>query len=170
MPSAPDVPPSGSAASAARPLTLGDRVRCPLCRQGQLEALVLMDAFACDFCRHILAADLAKQQVQVVDSSQTMTWVWTGRGWRSLQRPDTRLTPLVWITAGLLLALPGGVIALSSYVLPPLNPSPGLTFGQIWACLTFACHAMIVLWLLAEHYQVPLYVALKVRLLRQRLS
>jgi hypothetical protein len=169
VPSDSSIPsPTPAAGPASRPLGLGDHWPCPLCRQGQLEALVLTDAFACDFCRHILSADIQQQQVQVVDSSQPMAWRWTGEGWRSLHHPDTQLTPLIWIAAGLLLLVPSSLVAVASYLFPPLNPTPGPSFGEVWASLTLACHVAIVLWLLGEHYQVPMYVAAKVRWLQQR--
>ena len=160
--------PASSPDPASQRLSLEEHWPCPLCRQGQLEALVLTDAFACNFCSHILSADIQRQQVQVVDSSQPLAWAWTGARWRSLQHPDTRLTPLIWTAAGLLLLIPSGLIALASYLFPPLHPAPGLSFGEAWASLTFASHLLIVLWLLGEHYQVPIYVAAKVRWLQQR--
>ncbi|WP_036028637.1 hypothetical protein [Leptolyngbya sp. PCC 6406] len=153
-----------------RSLNLTDTYRCPLCRQGDLQALTLIDAFACNFCRHILTADLDRQEVQVVDSSQPITWTWTGQRWQSLSHWGRPLTPLVWITTALLLSLPAGVVSLAGYLFPPLAPAPGLPFSLIWAAITFAAHFLLVLWLLAEHYQFPIYVTMQVRLLQQRPS
>jgi hypothetical protein len=130
--------------------------------------LVLTEAFACNFCRHILTADLLNQRVQVVDSNQPLVWQWTGQRWRSCHQPAAALTPLVWITAGLLLFAPAGLVAGASYLFPPLDPTPGWSFGAVWAIATLALHLLLVLWLLAEHYQLPLYVATKVRIQRQR--
>jgi len=139
---------------------------CPVCRHGQLSQLTLMDAFACNFCRHIFTADLSAQSIRVEDSSQMFAWRWLGDRWLPVRENSIRLSWVVWLGALLITALPPGLIWLSYHTFPPLPDSPWYWFPLLWAFLAFCAHAGFVIWLLAEHHQWPLYVALKVRLQR----
>lgn len=145
-------------------LDLNGRYLCPVCRHGQIEALTLMDAFACDFCRHIFTVNLQNQTVQVVDSAQPMSWRWKGHTWRGVHQDNWNLTLIIWIVGLALVGFPTGLVWLSSHLFPPLPGSPGAQLPAVWAGLTLACHSALVLWLLSEHYQLPLYVSAKVRL------
>jgi hypothetical protein len=157
------------ASSPERPLNLDSAFPCPICRQGTIEAIVLTDAFACEFCRHILSANLADQQVQVVDSTQPLTWGWNGQRWRLVRGDHAQeLSMLVYLTAVVLMVIPAGLVWLSGVLFPPLTPASGLPFSSVWAIITFAAHLSVVLWLIGEYYQIPLYVAAKVRIARSR--
>lgn len=137
---------------------------CPVCRHGHIQTLTLMDAFACDFCRHIFTANLQEQSVQVVDSSQPMGWRWNGRTWRVVYRDDFNLTFVIWAVGTALVALPPGLVWLSSHTFPPLEGSRWSWLPGVWVGLTFSVHFLLVLWLITEHYQFPLYVSVKVKL------
>jgi hypothetical protein len=137
---------------------------CPICRHGQISALTLMDAFACNFCRHIFTANLQNQSVQVVDSSQPMSWRWNGRTWQVAYRDDFNLTLVIWLVAVVLVALPTGIVWLSAHTFPPLPGSPWSWFPVVWMGCTFLVHFFLVAWLMAEHYQLPIYVSGKIRL------
>lgn len=152
-----------------RSLNLNDTYPCPLCRHGQIQTLVLTDAFACNFCRHILAADLSKQRVSVIDSTQKITWRWEGQRWRVQHgEQDSHLSMVVISVAVVLTVVPAGVVWLSGLLFPPLSTaSSSVTFSMMWAFLTFLTHLGLVLWLVGEHYQIPFYIATKVRLLSQ---
>lgn len=142
---------------------------CPVCRHGNIEQLVLMDAFACGFCRHIFEADFEQQTVRVVDSSQgsqAMIWRWNGRSWRSRRVLDGNLTLFLWLISVALVLLPGSMIGVSLYIFPPLEGNPLPWFPLAWVVCTFALHLLLVSWLLAEHYQPTLYVMAKLRLRR----
>ena len=157
------------ASSIERPLNLESSFPCPICRQGSIEAIVLTDAFACEFCRHILSANLAQQQVQVVDSSQPLTWGWNGRQWRLVRGENTQdLSTLVYFTAAVLIMVPASVVWLSGQLFPPLKPTTGLPFSTLWAIITFATHLGFVLWLIGEYHQIPLYIAARLRIARSR--
>ncbi|NER80441.1 MAG: hypothetical protein F6K42_12865 [Leptolyngbya sp. SIO1D8] len=156
---------------AQRPLDLGCSYPCPVCRHGDIQALVLTDAFSCDFCRHILSVDLKRQQVQVVDGPQAISWVWDGQRWRLANGTrDQDVNGLVIIAALFLIVFPASLVWLAGFIFPPLTPSSKIAFSTIWALLTFLAHLGLVLWLVGEYYQIPFYVATKVRLFRQRSS
>jgi hypothetical protein len=123
-----------------------------------------MDAFACNFCRHIFTANLNEQSVQVVDSSQPMSWRWSGRGWRVAYRDDFNLTLALWLVGLAIVGLPPTIIWVSAYVFPPRADSGWVWFPVIWCGCTFLLHFLMVSWLLAEHYQFPLYISSKIRL------
>jgi len=139
---------------------------CPVCRHGQIEALTLMDAFACNFCRHIFTTNLQEQSIRVEDSSQPFVWRWTGRTWRPIQQDDFDLTLVIWLVSVALVALPTALIWLSYHTFPPLPGSTGYWVSTLWTALTFMFHFVLVLWLLVEHYQLPSYIALRIQLQR----
>jgi hypothetical protein len=137
---------------------------CPVCRYGQITGLTLMDAFACNFCRHIFTANLPEQTVQVVDSSQPMSWRWNGRGWKVAYRDDFDLTFIIWLISGAVVVVPSALVWLAAYTFPPLPGSPWAWFPMVWVGCTFLVHLFMVSWLLVEHYQLPLYVMTKIKL------
>lgn len=147
-----------------RPLAYQDTYGCPVCRHGQISAIALMDAFACSFCRHIFTANLAEQSLRVEDSPQPMGWRWNGTRWKPLRHSDVDIAALLWSIGTALVVLPPTLVWLSSHTFPPLPGSAWAQFPLIWVGLTFGLHFTFVAWLLAEHYQVPLYVTTKVRL------
>lgn len=147
-----------------RTLNYQETYACPVCRHGQISALALMDAFACDFCRHIFTANLRDQVVRVEDSSQPMTWRWTGQSWQTANPVNPDLTRTIWGAGTILVLLPPALIWLSSHTFPPMRGSAWEWFPTLWIGLTFFSHFLFVAWLLLEHYQVPLYVACKVKL------
>lgn len=152
--------PSGQA------LNYQDTYLCPVCRHGHITQLVLMDAFACDFCRHIFEANLKQQTVHVIDSSQPMIWYWDGWRWRSKRSGDENLTLFLWLIGGILVILPVAMIGISAYMFPPLPGSRLAWLPTAWAICTFISHLFMVSWLMAEHYQPPLYVLARLRLSR----
>ncbi len=157
----------GAQVADPKVLSYGGTYRCPACASGDLNAIALMDVFACDFCRHIFSANLENQSVHLADSLQPMAWQWNGWRWRTAQQSDTTAGVIWAFTLGLTLA-PVVIIALSNYVFPPLD-STG--FPRLWTALTLGSHSTISVWLLAEYYRWPWYISSRIRLnrLRERL-
>ncbi len=149
--------------SQSRPLTYQETYLCPICRRGEIAALTLMDAFACNFCRHIFTANLREQSVHVEDSSQPMAWRWNGQTWQAANQPDRDITAIIWLVGSILMLMPPTLIWLSYRIFPPLSGSTWQQFPLVWLGITFTLHFLLVVWLLAEHHQVPFYVMLKVR-------
>ncbi len=149
-----------------QPLSHENTYQCPVCRHGQLSGLTLMDAMACDFCRHIFTLDLEQQILRIEDSSQPTTWRWTGRSWLPLRHHSPDLLTGVWMFAIALTVMPGLLVWLSYQTFPPLPNSRGAWLPGVWTLLTVAAHSSIVLWLLCEYYQFSLYVSTKIRLQR----
>jgi len=146
-----------------RSFTLDDAYPCPICRCGQVATLPLMEAFACNFCRHIFTANLREQSLRVEDSSQPMTWRWNGRNWRTVNHVDREVSLLLWAIGSILVILPPVLIGFAAYLFPPLPDSAGSWVPHAWMNLTFGLHFLMVAWLLLEHYQVPLYVSGKIQ-------
>jgi ribosomal protein L37AE/L43A len=147
-----------------RTLEMNGSYVCPVCRHATLEAIVLMDAYSCHFCRHIFTANLIEQTVRVEDSSQPTTWRWMGTQWQATNKVDVDLTIAVWVLGVVISILPPTLIWLSSHTFPPLEDSGWSWFPAVWIALSFSIHFLMVAWLLVEHYQLPVYVAFKVRL------
>jgi hypothetical protein len=129
-----------------------------------------MDAFACNFCRHIFTANLREQTIRLEDSAQVFQWRWwRGRTWKPARRQqDFDLTLIVWLTSMALATLPPALIWLPYHTFPPLPDSRWYWFPALWTVLTFLVHLALVLWLLVEHYQFPAYIALRIQLQRWR--
>jgi hypothetical protein len=147
-----------------RTLNYQETYLCPICRHGQISGITLMDAFSCNFCRHIFTANLSEQLVRVEDSSQPMTWRWNGRKWQAAHQISPDLTIAIWLIGTVLVLVPPALIWLSSHTFPPMRGSVWYWFPTVWISLTFGTHFLFVSWLLAEHYQLPVYVTCKVRL------
>ena len=148
----------------SHPLDYQGTYLCPVCRHGQISAIALMDAFACNFCRHIFTADLNHQSIRVEDSSQPLTWRWNGRTWQTLYQVDADLTAVIWFVGAALVILPPTLVWLSSHTFPPAPGSLWYWFPTVWVSLAFLSHLFFVSWLLAEHYQFAPYISSKVRL------
>ncbi len=161
-----------SFSSKSRSLTETDRYDCPVCRRGEIATLTLMDAYACNFCRHIFTANLAEQILRVEDSVQPMAWRWDGRQWRNVRWAASGmtednyqdLTTLVWVFCLGLMVLPPTIVWLPMQIFPPLAGSAGAWFPMFWAVSTAIAHVTIGVWLLAEHYQWRFYIASRERL------
>ncbi|UFP93356.1 hypothetical protein [Gloeobacter morelensis] len=150
----------GKSLSPKHRLSYQDVYPCPICRHGEISSLVLTEAFACNFCRHIFTADLEENTLRVEDSSQPLSWRWNGRHWQSIHREDFDLTLVIWIVGLALVVFPPTLVWFSYRSLP----EPPLLFPLIWTVVTLIAHLVLVGWLLAEHYQFPLYIAGKIRL------
>lgn len=137
---------------------------CPICRHGQISALTLTDAFACNFCHHIFTANLDKQLLQVADSSQPMVWRWNGRAWKGVHQGDPELTLVLWLVGIALVTLPAFLVWLSAHTFPPEEGSRWSWIPTLWIGLTFFSHLAFVGWLIVEAYQFPFYAVLKVKL------
>ncbi|MGF1518158.1 MAG: hypothetical protein ACFCVB_10185 [Nodosilinea sp.] len=152
-------------------LEAADSYECPMCRHGQIEQMAMMDTYACNFCRHIFDVNLAGQTVHVVDGLQPMVWRWQGRRWRPIYQGGSEVALTLWLVAGVLVIFPAGLVALGGYMFPPLVESigaqnAGVNWSVAWAIGTLTAHGTMVGWLMAEHYQLPIYVLAKIRLQR----
>jgi len=140
---------------------------CPVCRLSQLKAMSLMDAMACDSCRHIFTADLDRQMLKMADRHPSLTWHWNGRNWTAAHLEGVEWGWTYWIFTAAFVILPPTLIGLAAYTFPP---TPGSTLSWlpvVWTGLAFVSHLAIVGWLVMEFYQFPLWTYLRVR--RQQL-
>ncbi len=123
-----------------------------------------MEAFACQSCRHILTVDLPHQQICVADSLQPIHWRWTGNAWQTVRPTTKALTQTIWWVAAGLICLPATLVWVAGYVFPPLPSSQeALPFANLWAGITLGAHGIVVIWLLANYYQLPIYLAATLR-------
>ncbi|ATS19347.1 hypothetical protein L5470_08450 [Synechococcus sp. PCC 6717] len=118
---------------------------CPVCRHGQIAPMVLMDTYACNFCRHILSIDLTHQTARLEDTAMVFRWQWTGTTWRSLNTPPVTLTYTAIVLGVLLITLPPGLVWLGQQMFPPLSGDRWHWFPLFWVGLTFFAHAVLVL-------------------------
>ena len=145
---------------------------CPVCRWGQISSMAMMDAFACDVCRHFFVPQFDRQILQMADRQPPLSWQWTGSGWRGARAGNTNLK-WVFLLAGVPLALlPPAIVLLGAYLFPPVPGTSLAWFPYFWAAIALLAHGSLVVWLAIEAYQFPLglYVATALRRWRERIS
>ena len=140
---------------------------CPVCRLGKLQALPLMDAFACNFCSHIFTANLEEQQLKMPSRQPALIWRWNGKNWTGAHLEDVELGWGYWLAAAALVFIPTTVVGLSVYTFPPTPNTPLSWLPSVWMWLTFLSHLGIIGWLAIEFYQFP--VGAYLRVMRQHL-
>ncbi len=141
---------------------------CPVCRHGKVAAMPLMETFACNFCQHMFTTNFDKQLLKMADSQLPLTWYWNGKNWKGLHREGAEIGWGYLIFALGFVFLPTGIIALGTYLFPPLPDSPLYWLPVIWSILTFLAHLSCLIWLIIEYYQFPIF--LYIRALKRRLS
>ena len=141
---------------------------CPVCRHGKISRMTLMETFACNFCQHIFTTDFERQEIKMADSQLPLSWQWQGKHWQGV-RKDTK--DLKWTYLLLCLAfvgIPTLIVAIATYVFPPLPGSALSWLPLFWVWLTFFAHLFCLIMLVIEYYQLPIMLylsALKRRLL-----
>jgi hypothetical protein len=134
---------------------------CPICRTGQIQPMVLMDAYACNFCRHIFGVDEKRQVVQVMDSVHANSWRWKGKSWQTIYPQNRELSLTIWLAAVAIALIPSLLVWLPMQIFP--SGLEDAWFPKLWLGLTVSLHGLISAWLLLEHYQLQNYVSLKIR-------
>ena len=136
---------------------------CPVCRINQLKGMPLMDAMACDCCRHIFTVDLERQRLKMADRHPPLIWQWNGRNWKGAHLEGVDWGWASWLFAVSFIVLPASIIGLTAYTFPP-SPDSTLAWLPIaWTGLTFLLHLAIVGWLVLEFYQFPVRAYLRAR-------
>jgi rubredoxin len=146
---------------------------CPVCRHGKVSEMLLMETFACNFCQHIFTANFEKQLLKMADSQLPLTWYWNGKGWKGIQREGSEIGWAYLIFALGFVFIPTGIIALGTYLFPPLSGSSLSWLPFCWIILTFCAHLSFIIWLIIEYYQFPIFLyirALKRKLLWSRIN
>lgn len=129
---------------------------CPACRLGQIQALALMDAMACNTCQHIFTANLEKQWLLMADRSPPLVWHWNGRNWTGAHVEGVQLGWKYWLSAAAFVLLPPTLIGLSAYALvTESNASPPL-LSIVWMGLTFLLHLALIGRSVIGFYRFPL--------------
>jgi ribosomal protein L28 len=150
----------------SRSLSYDDSYACPICGQGTLFGMTLMDAYACNACRHLFTANLTEQILRVEDNATPMAWRWSGTRWRSVQAANQDLTLLVWICCIAIMFVPPAIVWVPAQIFPPLEGSKAAWFPDVWFVAIVVGHVSIGTWLLAEHYQWQPYIVNRERLNR----
>lgn len=143
------------------PLSYHGVYRCPVCRYGEISNLAMMDAFACNFCNHIFTANLNQNSIELADSSLPLQWYWNGRRWQGAHRADVELGWGIGLAAIAIVLLPTTLLGLAAYMFPPIPGSNLSWLPVFWTISAFFAHLTIVIWLLVEYYQFPVFVFLK---------
>lgn len=140
---------------------------CPVCRLGQIEALPLMDAMACNSCRHIFTATLEKQRLFMADRQPSSIWWWNGRTWVGTHVEGMKLGWGYLLIAATFVLLPPTLIGLSAYFLLETPGTSKSWVPGVWTGLTFLSHLGIIGCAVVGFYQFSIGAYLRV--MRQHL-
>jgi hypothetical protein len=141
-------------------LSLEGIYTCPVCRYGEISALALMDAFACNFCQHILSAEIERQSVKMADVSSGLGWYWNGRSWQASSN-SVQIGWEIKLASVAFVLLPTTLMGLAAYIFPPIPGSAFSWFPLVWTGLTFFCHLGILISIFVDYYQFPLGLYLR---------
>jgi hypothetical protein len=128
---------------------------CPACRLGQIQALPLMDAMACNACRHIFTANLEKQRLLMVDRSPLLVWHWNGRNWTGAHVEGVKLNWRYWLIAIAFVLLPPTLIGVSAYALVTESGASPPLLSIVWTALTFLLHLALIGRSIIGFYRFP---------------
>jgi hypothetical protein len=69
-------------------IDLQEQYPCPRCKRGNLQAILLTEAFGCDRCQQIFGLSEDNQTIEQLSTSYpyTKTWQWMAEGWHSKDR------------------------------------------------------------------------------------
>ncbi len=136
---------------------------CPVCRCGHLSNMALMDAFSCDVCRHIFTLHPERQLLKMVDREPPITWRWKGHNWKGEHIGNLELSWIYGLAALAIIIFPPTLIGLSAFLFPPISGGFWSLFPIIWTIVAFLSHLLLVLWLIVEAYQFPVFLYLRNR-------
>lgn len=128
---------------------------CPVCHQGEITSIALMEAMGCNFCGHIFTANLEQQVLKMADSQISLTWHWNGRIWKRGQQESLELAWVYWVAAIVFVSLPTIVVGLFAYLFPTVPDAPLFWFPIFWTVVVFLSHLAFLIWLILEYYQFP---------------
>lgn len=151
-----------SSTTSATYFSLDEVYPCPVCRLGQLKALSMMDAMACNSCRHIFTASLDLQRLLMADRQPTLIWYWNGQTWLGAHTLDMKLGWGYLLIAVAFVILPPALIALSAYFLLQTPGTSNSWLPPIWAGLAFLCHLAMIGCAVVGFYQFSIATYLKV--------
>lgn len=141
---------------------------CPVCRHGKVSEMPLMETFACGFCQHIFTTNFDRQLLKMADSQLPLTWYWSGKTWKGIQREGVEIGWIYLLFAAVFVCVPTGIIAFGMYLFPTEPNSFLAWLPMAWTILTFCAHLLCVIWLIIEYYQFPIF--LYFRALKRKLS
>jgi hypothetical protein len=142
-----------------RDILFEEHYPCPACRRGQLESLFMVDAFSCGSCHHVFT--VVGRKLRLEDNVNPYQWRWNGTHWRSARHLSRDWLFATWIISIAFIAVPTGLIWLAHHTFPPLPGQQGAGFPVFWTALVFTLHFSIAGFLLAEYFQLPLYITAK---------
>jgi hypothetical protein len=122
-----------------------------------------MDAFACNFCRHIFTVNLEQQILKIEGSQMPILWYWNGQNWRRLADKEREIGWGYWVAAIAFVSFPTILVGISAYLFPPLEDSTLSWFPLFWTILAFISHLVCLIWLILEYYQFPFGLYLRGR-------
>ena len=140
---------------------------CPVCRLGQIKSLPLIDAMACDSCRHIFTVSLEKQRLFMADRQPAQIWRWNGRTWVGAHTEGVELGWNYLLIASAFVLLPPTLVWLQAYFLLETSSKSESWLPAVWTFLTFLSHLGIIGCAVVGFYQFSIGTSLRV--MRQHL-
>ena len=131
---------------------------CPVCHHGQISTMPLMEAFGCNFCRHIFTANFEKQLLVMADSQLPLTWRWKGGRWKGVQQEGLEIGWCYLVAGFAFVVIPTTLVGLGAYLFPTIPGTPFSWLPACWTGLTFLSHLACLGLLVIEYYQFPVFI------------
>ena len=138
------------------PVPIKKEYPCPICHHGKISQMTMMESFACSFCQHIFTINFAKQSLKLIDAQLLLSWHWNGKRWRSGRSGQIDLGIVHLIFGLIFISLPTSIVAVSTFIFPPLPGSPFAWLGPVWIISTLIAHLFCLVVIVIEYYQWPL--------------
>ena len=132
---------------------------CPICRQGAIAEMPMMDSLGCNFCNHIFVIEKEtnsmRQVMRMADTISTLRWVWNGKCWENANEVQIFTSRWLAIVGILLVLVPTAIASFAVYWFPTEPDVPLAWFPKFWAITTFFGHLFLVLSIAQDYIQFP---------------
>jgi len=99
----------------------------------------------------------------MADRQPPLIWRWNGRKWAEAHLEGVELAWGYWVGSIAFVVLPTTLLGLTVYTRPPIPGSPLSWLPTVWTGLAFLLHLAIVVWLVIEFYEFPVWAYLRNR-------
>lgn len=94
---------------------------CPICMNGVIVEMPMMESLGCNFCNHIFMIEKENksmlQVLRMVDTISTLRWIWNGERWENADVAQAQIARWLSILGVLLVIIPTAITSLGGLFL-----------------------------------------------------
>lgn len=133
---------------------------CPICMNGVIVEMPMMESLGCNFCNHIFMIEKENksmlQVLRMVDTISTLRWIWNGERWENADVARAQIAGWLSILGVLLVIIPTAITSLAAYFFAPAPDVPLSWFPKFWAIATFCGHLAVLLSFIFDYTKFPI--------------